>query len=60
MGGGIAGEASLRNRVDGPTSAVMNIYVHRPTDATQQRRLGTNIFHGEQYWQGFVSLYRNE
>ena len=25
------------------------------TDAIQQRRLGINIFHGEQYWQGFVS-----
>ena len=39
-----------------PTPAVMNIYVHRPTDATQQRRLGANIFHGEQYWQGIFSL----
>ena len=36
------------------TSAVMKIYVHRPTDATQLVRLGKNIFHGEHHWQGFV------
>ena len=40
-----------------PTSAVMKICrpTSRHTDATQQRRLGTNIFRVEQYWQGFVS-----
>ena len=40
------------------TSAVMKIYVHGHTDAKQQRRLGTNIFHGEQYWQGFGMFSR--
>ena len=44
-GGDTAGGASLRNRVDRSTSTVMKIYVHRPTDDTQQGRLGTNIFH---------------
>ena len=28
--------------------------LHRPTDATQQIRLGTKQFHGEQYWQSCV------
>ena len=36
-----------RGSIPSKSSAVMNTYVHRPTDATQQRRLGTNIFHGD-------------
>ena len=51
MAGGIAGGASRRNRVRRPSC----ISIHRPTGATQKRHLGTNMFHWEQYWRGFVS-----
>ena len=54
MCGGIAGVVSLQNCICRPSWRSMYIGIRIPHSKAVSR-VGTNIFHGEQYWQGFVN-----